>query len=191
MEDDFDDLVVAVRADTAGFAQDVAQMRRAFDSTLIDGLEGAGGVLERGLLRAIETGKLGFDDLKRMALQAMEEIASKAISAGLDSLFAGIGTGSGGGGILGGLLSGLTGLPGRATGGLVGPNRPYLVGESGPELFVPSSAGRVEPNHRLGGARNDVRVAISLAVPRGTDAPRALQRSSRQVASAVRKSLSF
>lgn len=190
MDDDFDDLVVSVRADTAGFAQDVAQMRRSFDTTLADGLEGAGQVLERSLLRAIENGKLGFDDLKRVGLQAMEQIASSAISAGIDTIFAGVGIG-GGGDFLGGLLSGLTGLPGRATGGLVGPDRPYLVGERGPELFVPAGAGRVEPTHALGGTGKDVRVSITLATPRGESAPTSLRRSSRQVASTVRRGLSM
>ena len=32
MDDDFEDLVVTVRADTAAFSQDVAQMKRDFDS---------------------------------------------------------------------------------------------------------------------------------------------------------------
>ena len=89
--------------------------------------------------------------------------------------------------MVGGALGALFGLPGRATGGPVAPERPYLVGERGPELFVPTSAGRVEASVPHGQARPDVRVAINLAAPRGTDAPVALQRSSRQVASAVRR----
>lgn len=45
----------------------------------------------------------------------------------------------------GNLLSGLIGgLFGRAGGGSVSPDTPYWVGERGPELFVPSSAGRIE-----------------------------------------------
>ena len=90
---------------------------------------------------------------------------------------------------LGGAVGALLGLPGRATGGLVAPERPYLVGERGPEVFVPTSAGRVEPGSGPGAPRSDVRVAITLATPRGTDGPVALQRSSRQVASAVRRAL--
>ena len=189
MDDDFDELRVSVRADTSGFAQDVARMRRDFDSNLVDGFDAAGKVLERGLLRALRSGKFGFEDLGRMAMQMMDQIASKAIGAGLDAIFSGLG-GSGGGGA--GLLSGLIGslgLPGRATGGTVSPQRPYLVGERGPELFVPASAGHVEPSHRLGGQRTDVRVAINLAQPRGADAPASLQRSSRQVAAAVRRAI--
>ena len=43
-------------------------------------------------------------------------------------------------------------LPGLAAGGPVSRGSPYIVGEAGPELFVPSLAGRVVPNHRLAGA---------------------------------------
>lgn len=188
MDDDFEELVVSVRAETSGFARDVEQMKTHFDSALLPGFEQAGKVLQRSLMGALRDGKLGFDDLKQTALAALDEIASKALSGGLDQIFAGLG-GSGG---LGGLLSGLTGLlglPGRATGGLVSPATPYLVGERGPELFVPDTAGRVEKSAGLGGTRNDVRVSINLAQPRGSSAPAALQRSSRQVANAVRRAL--
>jgi len=34
-------------------------------------------------------------------------------------------------------------IPGRARGGPVRGGRPYLVGEAGPELFVPSETGTV------------------------------------------------
>jgi hypothetical protein len=37
----------------------------------------------------------------------------------------------------------------RAKGGPIGANRPYLVGEEGPELIVPGQSGMVIPNHRL------------------------------------------
>src|SRR5690606_32008036 len=40
----------------------------------------------------------------------------------------------------------------RALGGPVAAGRPYIVGEGGPELFVPHQAGQIAPNHRLGGA---------------------------------------
>jgi TP901 family phage tail tape measure protein len=36
-------------------------------------------------------------------------------------------------------------VTGRQFGGLVTPNRPFLVGEQGPELFVPMGAGRIMP----------------------------------------------
>lgn len=39
---------------------------------------------------------------------------------------------------------------GRAIGGPVSSNTPYMVGERGPELFVPGNAGRIMPNNMLG-----------------------------------------
>lgn len=48
---------------------------------------------------------------------------------------------SGGGGIAGA----------RASGGPVEMDKTYLVGEKGPELFVPSRSGTIVPNSQLGG----------------------------------------
>jgi hypothetical protein len=39
----------------------------------------------------------------------------------------------------------------RATGGPVSANRPYIVGERGPELFVPGSSGGIVPNNAMMG----------------------------------------
>jgi hypothetical protein len=183
--DEIEQLVVEVRANTQGFEHDIAAMRGTFDGTLVDGFARAGNVLERGLLSAIRRGSLGFDDLKRIALQTINEIAAQAVQAGLGALFGGV-SGGGGAGTFFGQIGAIFGLPGRATGGPVSPGSPYLVGERGPELFIPTSAGRID----TGSARpRDVRVAIQLTAPRGTAAPVALQRSARQVASSVRRAL--
>jgi len=97
---------------------------------------------------------------------------------------------AGGGGLatLGSSLIGaLIGSPGRATGGPVSPGRPYMVGEQGPEVFVPGAAGSIAPAGGAPAARS-VNVAISVAAPAGTE-PQALARSSRQVARAVSRAL--
>ena len=190
MPDPVDSLLIDVRASTQGFAEDIAVMRGSVDGTLVDGFARAGQVLERGLLGALSKGSIGFDDLRRVALKVIDEIASRA----LDGLFKSGGAGGGGGGIggllnLGSLFGSILGLPGRATGGPVSPGRGYLVGERGPELFVPTSAGRVEASAAGQRAPRDVRVAINLSAPPGSTAPQALQRSTRQVASAVRRAL--
>ena len=80
-------------------------------------------------------------------------------------------------------------MPGRATGGPVVGGRGYLVGERGPELFVPAGAGRIEPTGPGRDAPREVRVAITIHAPAGTAAPEALQLSSRQIAGAVRRAL--
>ena len=189
MADDIEQLMIEVRASTSGFTADVQQMRSSFDSILVDGLGRAGDVLERGLLGAIRRGSLGFEDLRRIALSVIGDIAANAVRAGLGALGGGGGSGQGGGLLnIGSLLGSILGLPGRATGGLVSAGRGYLVGERGPELFVPSSAGKIEPNATSRGGR-DVRVSIQVVAPKGSAAPESLQRSSRQVASAVRRAL--
>lgn len=50
-----------------------------------------------------------------------------------------------------GFLKGLLGLEGRAAGGPVSSKTPYLVGEEGPEIFVPSIAGDIVPTGKLQG----------------------------------------
>jgi hypothetical protein len=40
----------------------------------------------------------------------------------------------------------------KAGGGAVSQNIPYLVGENGPELFVPQTGGAIIPNERMSGA---------------------------------------
>jgi hypothetical protein len=64
------------------------------------------------------------------------------------------------------ISSGVTsgGVPGRAAGGPVSSNRPYIVGEVGPELFVPSSSGNIVPNNQMGGS------VINLTVNAGMGA---------------------
>jgi hypothetical protein len=51
---------------------------------------------------------------------------------------------------------------GRATGGPVQYNTSYMVGENGPEIFVPNTAGRIIPNNKLGG--NVINITVNGAV---------------------------
>lgn len=182
MDEEIETLVVRVRADREGFARDVDAMRGDLEGPLASGAERAGRRIEQGLLRAVRTGQFGFEDLKRIALQTLDEIAASA----LHSALGGIGGGAGGGLIA--LAAGALGLPGRATGGPVTPGRAYVVGERGPEVFVPTASGRVLPNQ--GGGGRDVRVSISVqGRGEGQDGARLLARSARQVARAVRGAL--
>lgn len=54
-----------------------------------------------------------------------------------------------GSGPLGSLFGFAKGLLGRATGGPVNEKQPYIVGEKGPEVFVPKTDGVIIPNHEL------------------------------------------
>ncbi len=196
MTDEIETLTVGVRAEVSGFARDVDAMRGTLEGPLVAGADKAGRMIESSLLRAVRTGKTGFDDLGRLVLSVMAQIAASAVKAGLSSIGVGAtrggssGAPSGeGGGLLAlgtSLLGSALGLPGRATGGPVSPGRAFLVGERGPEVFVPTSSGSVAP--MAGSGARDVRIAIHVNAPPGENS-RLLARSARQVARAVRSAL--
>ena len=82
----------------------------------------------------VETGKFKFSDFARSVIQDLAKIIIKAQI--LKAIQATLG------------FFGLS-IPGLATGGPAKANQPYIVGERGPELFVPKSAGTVIPNNEL------------------------------------------
>jgi phage-related minor tail protein len=180
-ETDLDTLVIRVRADTSGFMDGVGDIRRELDGPLAQGVERAGGSIERALARAAVTGKFGFEDLRRVALTALSDIAASALKADLGSLF-----GGGGGGIISSIAGLIGGVPGRAIGGPVTGGKPYLVGERGPELFVPTGQGRIEPGGRAG--RGPVNVTVNVAGGREAS-PAVMQQTGAQVARAVVRAL--
>lgn len=82
-------------------------------------------------------------------------------------------------GFIGGALKGI-GLPmpkiagARANGGNVSGNRPYLVGENGPELMVPGGSGTIIPNRNLGMASSGSGMTINVDA-RGASDPAAVR----------------
>lgn len=178
MTDELETLAAGWRIDRDSFARDVAEMRTTLESGLVEGADAAGRGIETALRRAARTGRIEFEDLARVAGRALGEIAAAALK---------VDAGAGLGAALAGAGAGLLGLPGRATGGPVTGGRAYVVGESGPELFVPTSAGRVE---RTGDARSSraVQVTVNVAAPREAGAG-FMQETGQQVARSVRRAL--
>ena len=66
-----------------------------------------------------------------------------------------------GSGIVGGIMKAITG---KAKGGPVTAGTPYIVGEKGPELFVPSSNGGIVPNNQMSGTTVVQNINISTGV---------------------------
>jgi phage-related minor tail protein len=104
--------------------------------------------LESALDRFVETGKLSFGDLARSIISDLIKIQLKAQAT---SIFSSLGIGDFFGSIFGGgsktAFSGGIKLPGLAEGGPV--SGPSIVGERGPELFIPNTAGTIIPNNQL------------------------------------------
>ena len=184
MADEIDEMLVSVRADTGAFRRDVAALRAEMEGPLASGADAAGRRIEAALTRAIVTGKLGFEDLKRLALSVMNDIAQAAIS----SAFGGSQQGDGNGLLSFGLslAQSLFGAPGRATGGPVSAGRAYRVGERGPELFVPTASGRIEAG--AGGAVRNIAITVNVRGD-GASEPARLAQTGRQLARAVRRAV--
>lgn len=86
----------------------------------------------------VETGKFKFGDFARSVIADLIKIQMKAVAT---SIFKSV---------LGAVFPGAN-IPGKALGGPVGANMPYLVGERGPELFVPNTSGKIIPNNQITG----------------------------------------
>lgn len=184
MNDEFDPVLLGVRVDTRAFQQDVADMQAALQTSLGGGADTAGRSVSTSLARAARAGKLEFADLAKVAGKALGDIAAAALKVDLSGS-TGSGSGNGLAGLLSGVVSGALGAPGRATGGPVSPGRPYMVGERGPELFVPTSAGRIETG---GTGRGPVSVTVNMSAA-GPAAPEFMARTGRQLARQVQRAL--
>jgi len=109
--------------------------------------------LEQALDQFVQTGKLSFSDLARSIISDLIKIQLKAQatsifqSSGIGGFFSGLFGGGGGGSP----AFGSTAFwGGKAEGGDVSSMNSYMVGERGPELFVPKTSGTVIPNNQLG-----------------------------------------
>jgi hypothetical protein len=91
-----------------------------------------------------------LSDLSRMLGRML---AVRALLA----VFPGLGTGAGA----------FVPIPGLAHGGPAQAGRPYVVGEKGPELFVPKTSGQVVPNNQLSNATAPV---VNITFPRPSSA---------------------
>jgi hypothetical protein len=105
------------------------------------------------VLGELITGTLDWNSALRQTLISLSKVF---LNAGLQSL-------AGTDGI--GFFSFLTGgLKGKATGGSVAGGTPYMVGERGPELFVPGRSGTIVPNNQLGaGGATSVTVNVDAS----------------------------
>lgn len=105
--------------------------------------------MESALDTFVRTGKLSFKDFAASIIQDLLRIQLKAQATQLfSSLFGGFGGASSGtSGSLGTTDLMMSGIGFAADGGYI--DSPTIVGERGPELFIPKTAGTVIPNHSL------------------------------------------
>jgi len=107
--------------------------------------------IKDGVVGAIQGAIDGTKSLQEVATNLLNNIANKLLDVAVNFALFGAMSGTGtGGGLLGGLFK-----P-RANGGSVMAGQGYLVGERGPELFMPGRSGGIAPTGSFGGAGNIV-----------------------------------
>ena len=100
--------------------------------------------VETGLVDAIDGAIKGTMTLGEVARSVFGQIQRSLIQFGVNSFLGGLP------GDLGKFFSK------RANGGPVSTGKSYMVGERGPEMFVPNAGGRIVPNSDMGGSTNVV-----------------------------------
>jgi phage-related minor tail protein len=175
----------------AGFQYAAAQWMQA-QSSFNTGQQVFGGfidALNEGIDALVGRSKKGFDEIAAdfalmLAKMAAQKAASEIFSAVLGGFGGSLGVGGMGPPTPGSGLLGMLGGLFRANGGPVNANSPYIVGERGPEWFVPATAGRVMPNGTapVGG---DVNVTVNMAQGGSGPSPNEAAEFGRRVRAAV------
>lgn len=103
----------------------------------------------------VRTGKLSIKDFTRSVIQDMlimnMKLQAMALVRSMIGMFTGSGLKAGDTGMTENVFD-PSGIAMKAAGGPVSGGSPYIVGERGPELFMPSGSGTIIPNNQLGGA---------------------------------------
>ena len=109
--------------------------------------QGIADTIQSGLVDAIDGAITGTMSLGEIANSVFGSIRRQLIDFGATSL-----------------LRAIPGIGGFfADGGVTKPNKSYIVGERGPELFTPGVTGRVTPNHELAGGSTNVVVNVDAS----------------------------
>ena len=109
--------------------------------------QGIASTIKTGVVDAIDGAITGTMTLGEVASSVFGSIRRQLVDFGATSL-----------------LRSIPGIGGFfANGGVTKPNKSYIVGERGPELFTPGVTGRVTPNHEIGGGSTNVVVNVDAS----------------------------
>ena len=120
--------------------------------------EQIGDSIATGVSDALVGAIQGTKTLGQAASSILNDISSQLLRLGINTLLKGTGIG---------IFQNLTGF---AAGGRPPVGKPSIVGEKGPELFVPSTAGTIIPNDKLGGGGMTNNIVVNVSMEGGVEA---------------------
>ena len=118
--------------------------------------EQIGKSIEDGIVQNLADAVEGTQTLAEAAVNVLNQLKRKLIEVAIQNAISGLNIG----GQVGDFFEDVF----KAEGGPVNRGRPYIVGERGPEMFVPNTSGSIVPNNSLGGGGASVVNNISVSV---------------------------
>jgi hypothetical protein len=135
-------------------AMDLTKKEKDEQLELLEDLRDGYKSLGTTIVEAFMQGKSASQAFKSALSSLLQKLASRSLDKFLDAIFKPNMTGAPS--LFENFMSTIPVIGGifgkRAGGGPVNSGSPYIVGERGPELFVPSMAGQVVPNYAMSGA---------------------------------------
>ena len=117
--------------------------------------EQIGESISTGISDALTDAAMGAKTLGEAAVSVLQSIGRQLMQLGINTLLFNL---------FGGASGIFKNLPTFAAGGRPPAGRPSIVGEKGPEIFVPSTAGTVIPNDQIGGGVvNNVNISVDAS----------------------------
>jgi lambda family phage tail tape measure protein len=158
IEKELQDKTIALRNNTAlASKQFLEDLARSVDPAVLTAKkwEAAFGGIESAIDQLVTTGKFNFKDFALSIIADLLKIQMRAIV--VQAILSAIGAIFGGGrptAAVGSSISPIPGVQMAANGAKTLAGKPFIVGEQGPELFVPKTAGTIVPNGQMGGQVN-------------------------------------
>ena len=169
---------------TGDTANKVGEQTKTFAEQINEAIKKQGDSLANNLARSLAQGKASLGDFKSFLNQTLEDIATMIIqkritqpfvdsilgslggtsgAGSIGNILGSIGSGGGMGNIFGSISSGvgsifssIGGFLGLANGGIARGGQAYMVGERGPEMFIPNTTGQVVSNEQMGPDRETI-----------------------------------
>lgn len=183
---EIDRIYVSLGADLSGFNAGLERASQKIDTSFNQPFQASAASIESLFGRtfsrisaqisdAAESGKFSFGDMVNSILRDLQRVAVRQfIQQPLNNILNNV------------VGNGLSFGGARASGGAVSAGRSFLVGENGPELFVPNMSGQIH-NGSIG--QSGAPMVINFNFPQGTDVG-SFQRSEGQISAMLARVVS-